>query len=142
MDSSSKDRSANPPAQESFKRLVMVSGKVYYDLFEERKKRNLEDQVALVRIEQLNPFPYDLVMREIRRFPNAELMWCQEEPLNMGPYAFVEPRLGTCLRAEGKQTPGPVKYAGRRPSAATATGFGSLHAKELAQFLDVAMTLP
>ena len=121
--------------------MVMVSGKVYYDLLEERKKRGLEDQVALVRIEQLNPFPFDLVMREIRRFPNAELMWCQEEPLNMGPYAFVEPRLGTCLRAEGKDTPTPVKYAGRAPSAATATGFGVQHSKELADFLDDALTV-
>mmetsp|Transcript_25969 Transcript_25969/g.61743 ORF Transcript_25969/g.61743 Transcript_25969/m.61743 type:complete len:1026 (+) Transcript_25969:173-3250(+) len=77
MDVSSTDRSPRPPEQPSFKRIVMCSGKVYYELLEERKKRELDDQVALVRVEQLNPFPFDLVMREIRRFPNAEFVWCQ-----------------------------------------------------------------
>ena len=59
-------------------------------------------EVAIVRVEQLAPFPFDLVCREIRRYPNAQLLWCQEEPMNMGAYMHVQPRFDTCLREEGK----------------------------------------
>ncbi len=55
-----------------------------------------------MRIEQLAPFPFDLVCRELRRYPNAQFVWCQEEPMNMGAYTHVQPRFDTCLRHEGK----------------------------------------
>mmetsp|Transcript_27481 Transcript_27481/g.77723 ORF Transcript_27481/g.77723 Transcript_27481/m.77723 type:complete len:863 (-) Transcript_27481:37-2625(-) len=77
MDPSSKDRRPRPPTQEGFQRIVLCSGKIFYELFDQRKARGLEDKVALVRVEQIAPFPFDLVSREIRRFPNAQIMWCQ-----------------------------------------------------------------
>ena len=75
MDEGETDRSPHPTVREEVKRLVMCSGKVYYDLAEGRKQQGLESQVAIVRIEQLAPFPFDLVGREMRRYPNAEVMW-------------------------------------------------------------------
>ncbi|KAK9823376.1 hypothetical protein WJX72_002327 [[Myrmecia] bisecta] len=139
MDNSATDRSPNPPKEEGFKRLVMCSGKVYYELAAERAKEGKEAEVALVRIEQLAPFPYDLVTRELRRYPNAEVMWCQEEPMNMGAYTHVCPRLETCMRAEGREVPEHIPYGGRRPSAATATGFGDVHAQEQARLIKEAL---
>mmetsp|Transcript_27484 Transcript_27484/g.77747 ORF Transcript_27484/g.77747 Transcript_27484/m.77747 type:complete len:243 (-) Transcript_27484:35-763(-) len=141
MDPSSKDRRPRPPTQEGFQRIVLCSGKIFYELFDQRKARGLEDKVALVRVEQIAPFPFDLVSREIRRFPNAQIMWCQEEPMNMGAYFFVEPRISACLRAEGRITQDPVPYAGRKPSAATATGFASLHQQEQASLINEALTV-
>ncbi len=61
-----------------------------------------EGAIALVRVEQLAPFPFDLICREIRRYPNAQLLWCQEEPMNMGAYLHVQTRFDTCLVEEGK----------------------------------------
>ena len=79
MDMSSKSRAPNPPTQDSFELLIFCSGKVYYDLDEKRTELGLQSKVAIVRIEQLSPFPFDLVSRELRRFPNAKVMWVQEE---------------------------------------------------------------
>ena len=92
-----------------------------------------------MRIEQLAPFPFDLVAREMRRYPNAGVMWAQEEPMNMGAYAHVQPRLESCMRAEGRAPTGRIPYAGRAPSAATATGFGDVHAQEQSRLLQEAM---
>ena len=83
-----------------------------------------------MRIEQLSPFPFDLVSREIRRFPNASFMWCQEEPQNMGAYHYVVPRMNACLRNEGRTTNGRLPYAGREHAASTSTGFVTVHKKE------------
>jgi len=141
MDKSSTDRSPSPPVQDAVKRLVLCTGKIYYELDEKRVERGLDDQVAIVRLEQLNPFPFDLVMRELRRFPNAEVAWCQEEPMNMGAFSFAEPRIQTCMRAENRSTCEPLKYAGRMPSAATATGFGGLHTMQQNALIDAALTL-
>ncbi len=199
--------------------MVLCSGKVYYELHEQREKLGLQDKVALVRVEQvrarrlmwraggcwrcaacaactiprlarwprlgsrllcsalhrlcplraacqclrqvlhtnhmlhtasptlrtpstrltllhphlptpqLAPFPFDLLCREVRRYPNAEFLWCQEEPMNMGAFMHVQPRIDSCLRAEGRSSTGRIPYAGRPPSASTATGFGSVHAQ-------------
>lgn len=78
MDEGASDRSANPPQQPEVKRLLLCTGKVYYELAAEREKAGRVKDVAIVRVEQLAPFPFDLVCRELRRYPNAEVMWAQE----------------------------------------------------------------
>ena len=77
---------------ERIRRVVICSGKVYYDLYDEREKRGVDD-VYLLRVEQLYPFPAKALLRELSRFKDAELVWCQEEPKNMGAWSFVEPYL-------------------------------------------------
>jgi 2-oxoglutarate dehydrogenase complex dehydrogenase (E1) component-like enzyme len=81
--------------------------------------------------------------REIRRYPNAEVVWCQEEPMNMGAYAHIQPRLLKCIEVErGRDsTPLRIPYSGRKAMAATSTGFASVHAAEQAQLIDSALTI-
>ena len=141
MDENETDRSPTPPPNAAKKRLVMCSGKVYYEIASERKKRGLENDIAIVRLEQLAPFPFDLVMREIRRYPNAEVVWAQEEPMNMGAYLHVQPRIQRCLEVERDDVPLKIQYAGRPTMAATATGFGQVHAAEQAALIDAALSL-
>ena len=107
----------------------------------QREKRELGDQVAICRVEQLHPFPHDLVLRELRRYPNAEVMWCQEEPKNMGAYLYVVPRMETCMRALGRAVDAPLAYSGRPTSASTATGFASVHAQEQSNLIDGALSV-
>ena len=90
---------------------------------------------------QLAPFPFDLLMREARRYPNAEFIWAQEEPKNMGAYLHVTPRIKTSLRAAGRSPPDTLRYIGRPASAATATGFGQVHAREQAKLILDALTV-
>ncbi|KAL4441839.1 hypothetical protein ABPG77_003755 [Micractinium sp. CCAP 211/92] len=141
MDESSTDRSPDPPKQPDVKRMVFCSGKVYYELAAERAKQGKQGEVALLRVEQLAPFPFDLVMREMRRFPNAEVVWTQEEPMNMGAYLHVQPRLQRCMEALGREVPLRVKYSGRPSMASTATGFGEVHAQEQADLINKALDL-
>eukprot|EP00197_Chlamydomonas_leiostraca_P002032 CAMPEP_0202857420 /NCGR_PEP_ID=MMETSP1391-20130828/366_1 /ASSEMBLY_ACC=CAM_ASM_000867 /TAXON_ID=1034604 /ORGANISM="Chlamydomonas leiostraca, Strain SAG 11-49" /LENGTH=1038 /DNA_ID=CAMNT_0049536215 /DNA_START=20 /DNA_END=3136 /DNA_ORIENTATION=- len=140
-----KSRAPRPQEETGVKRLVLCSGKVWYDLHAEREKRGLdkEGSVALVRVEQLVPFPFDLVVREMRRYPNAEVVWCQEEPMNMGAYFHVQPRLVSCLLSLGRSVPadGRIKYAGRAPSAATSTGYIAVHLREQAELVDKALNV-
>ncbi|KAL3629978.1 hypothetical protein CASFOL_026290 [Castilleja foliolosa] len=124
-----KDQNDHSDLEEGIRRLVLCSGKVYYELDEQRKKVEGKD-IAICRVEQLCPFPYDLVQRELKRYPNAEIVWCQEEPMNMGAYNYILPRLGTAMKALGRGYVDDVKYVGRGPSAATATGFYQVHTKE------------
>ncbi|XP_012618831.1 2-oxoglutarate dehydrogenase complex component E1 isoform X1 [Microcebus murinus] len=127
-----------PAAQNpgNVKRLLFCTGKVYYDLTRERKARDMVEQVAITRIEQLSPFPFDLLLKEVQKYPNAELAWCQEEHKNQGYYDYVKPRLRTTIgRAK------PVWYAGREPAAAPATGNKKTHLTELQRLLDTAFDL-
>src|SRR5690606_8118739 len=78
------------------RRVILCTGKVYYDLLEEREKRGVDD-VYLLRAEQLYPFPVKTLTNIFSRFPNAELVWCQEEPRNMGAWTFVQPYLDWVL---------------------------------------------
>uniref|UniRef100_A0A3Q4GTP5 2-oxoglutarate dehydrogenase complex component E1 n=1 Tax=Neolamprologus brichardi TaxID=32507 RepID=A0A3Q4GTP5_NEOBR len=121
---------------EAVKRLIFCTGKVYYELTKERKSRGLENTVAISRIEQLSPFPFDQVKAETERFPNADLVWCQEEHKNQGYYDYVKPRIRTTT-----QKAKPVWYAGRDPAAAPATGNKNTHLIELRRFLDTAFHL-
>ena len=141
MDDGANDIHFQPEVQGDVKKLVLCSGKVYYDLHAEREARGIEKDVALVRVEQISPFPYDLVMREMRRYPNASVQWCQEEHKNMGAYSYVMPRIETCMRALDKPVDGPLPYAGRVTSASTATGFKPVHDKEQADLVNEALTV-
>ena len=120
------------------KRVVLCSGKVYYDLFEEREKRGLKD-VVIYRLEQLYPFPEDTLIEELAQYVNAEFIWCQEEPKNQGGWSFVEPLLEETL-AKAKFKGGKrFKYAGRPAAAAPATGYAKRHAVEQAKLVDEAL---
>ncbi|MDI1262014.1 MAG: 2-oxoglutarate dehydrogenase E1 component [bacterium] len=122
---------------DKIKRIVLCSGKVYYDLYEEREKRDIND-VYLMRIEQLYPVPLKALVQELSRFKNAEVVWCQEEPRNMGSWHFIEPYLEWVLNQIHAPNRRP-RYAGRAASAATATGLMSKHLAQLKAFLDDAL---
>ncbi|HKN28151.1 MAG TPA: 2-oxoglutarate dehydrogenase E1 component, partial [Roseiarcus sp.] len=119
---------------DKIRRVVLCSGKVYYDLYDEREKRGIDD-VYLLRVEQLYPFPLKALVKELSRFKQAEIVWCQEEPKNMGAWSFVEPWLEWVLGQVGGRSKRP-RYAGRPASAATATGLMSKHLAQLKAFLD------
>jgi 2-oxoglutarate dehydrogenase E1 component len=121
---------------EKIRRVVICTGKVYYDLLEEREKRGIDD-VYLLRVEQLYPFPAKSVAAELSRFKKADVVWCQEEPKNMGSWTFVEPYLEWVLKTAGSKVDRP-RYVGRPASAATATGLMSKHTAQLQAFLDEA----
>jgi 2-oxoglutarate dehydrogenase E1 component len=118
------------------RRVVLCSGKVYFDLLEEREKRGLDD-VYLMRVEQLYPFPLKSLAQELARFKGADVVWCQEEPKNMGSWTFVEPYLEWVLGHAGSKSK-RARYVGRPASAATATGLMSKHLAQLNAFLDEA----
>jgi len=124
---------------EDIKRVVLCTGKVYYDLFEERESRGTND-IYLMRLEQLYPFPARALIQELSRFPRAEIVWCQEEPKNQGAWTFVESNIEWVLDHIGAETRRP-RYIGRPASASTAAGLMSKHTAELHAFLDEALTL-
>jgi 2-oxoglutarate dehydrogenase E1 component len=124
-------------ADGKIRRVVMCSGKVYYDLYEEREKRGITD-VYLLRVEQLYPWPHKALILELARFAGAEFVWCQEEPLNMGAWTYVQPNIERVLEFMKARNTRP-RYAGRPASASTATGLMSRHLKELKAFLDEAL---
>ena len=126
-------------ADEKIKRIVLCSGKIYYDLWEEREKNNIRDVVVL-RVEQLYPFPFRSLTKELRRFPNAEIVWCQEEPKNQGPWTFVAPRLDELFQTLGRKDQRP-RYFGRAEHASTATGLLRKHLDEQAKIVNEATTV-
>ena len=119
------------------KRVVICSGKVYFDLYEGREKRDIDD-IYLLRVEQIYPFPAKALITELSRFKNAEIVWCQEEPKNMGCWAFIEPYLEWVLAHIGAKHP-RARYTGRPASAATATGLMSKHLVQLEAFVEDAL---
>jgi len=133
MDKTSKSRSMDSPAENEVERVIFCSGKVYYDLDDERDAAKNIDRVKICRIEQLAPFPWDLVKRELKRYPNAEVVWCQEEPMNMGAWWHVQPRMSTLFKDLGRS--GETRYAGRKPASSPATGYAAVHAQEQAQLV-------
>ena len=118
------------------RRVVLCTGKVYYDLLEDREKRGIDD-VYLLRLEQLYPFPAKALLDELNRFKTAEIVWCQEEPKNMGAWAFVQPYIDWVLEQMGRGGERP-RYVGRTASASTATGLMRTHLLQLQTFLDEA----
>ncbi len=122
---------------ERVRRVVLCAGKVYYDLVEEREKRGLSD-VAVIRTEQLYPFPKRAVEKELARYRHAEVLWCQEEPRNMGAWQFVEHRIEDVLGGLDVAAKRP-RYAGRSESASTATGSYRRHETEQAKLVGEAL---
>ncbi|MEO9614158.1 MAG: 2-oxoglutarate dehydrogenase E1 component [Nitratireductor sp.] len=119
------------------RRVVLCSGKVYYDLYEDRENRGIDD-VYLLRVEQLYPFPAKALINELSRFRNAEMVWCQEEPKNMGAWSFIDPYLEWVLaHIDAKHQ--RVRYAGRPAAASPATGLMSKHLAQLEAFLEDAL---
>jgi 2-oxoglutarate dehydrogenase E1 component len=124
-------------ADDKIRRVVLCSGKVYYDIYEEREKRGIDD-IYIMRVEQLYPVPLKALVQELGRFKGAELVWCQEEPRNMGAWHFLEPYLEWVLNQINAPNKRP-RYAGRAASAATATGLMSKHLAQLKALLDEAL---
>ena len=116
------------------KRVVFCSGRVYYDLMTERRTRELDD-VALVRLEQLYPFPHKAFETEIKRFPNAtNFVWCQDEPQNQGAWFFVQHHIQLALKAPQK-----LAYAGRPASASPAVGYYDKHYAQQQELVEAAL---
>ena len=122
---------------DKIRRVVLCSGKVYYDLLEQREKAKKKG-VYLLRMEQLYPFPKAALSKELVRFPNADIIWCQEEPQNMGAWWYVMPRLEQVLGKIGHKT-GRPRYIGRPESASTAAGSTAAHQKEQAALVSKAL---
>ncbi len=121
------------------RRVVLCTGKVYYDLLAARNEAGIDD-VAIVRVEQLYPWPRQGLMQQISRYPKAEVVWCQEEPANMGAWSFVFTRLIDVLERLGAKQVLPA-YAGREAAASPATGLLKNHLKEQAALVEKALSL-
>ena len=121
------------------KRVVLCTGKVYYDLYEERKRRDIKD-IFFLRMEQLYPFPRKALLHELSRFPQADVVWCQEEPKNMGAWTFLDRRLEDVL----VELDGPAsvpRYVGRSEAASPATGNFARHVREQEALVNEALTV-
>ncbi|MCZ2203532.1 2-oxoglutarate dehydrogenase E1 component [Bartonella sp. A05] len=132
-----KDAAIKLQKDNKIRRVVLCTGKVYYDLYEEREKRGIDD-VYLLRVEQLYPFPAKALVNMLARFLQAEIVWCQEEPKNMGAWSFIEPYLEwvlTHIKAQYSR----ARYAGRPASASPATGLMVKHLEQLSAFLEDAL---
>mmetsp|Transcript_13193 Transcript_13193/g.32383 ORF Transcript_13193/g.32383 Transcript_13193/m.32383 type:complete len:1041 (+) Transcript_13193:73-3195(+) len=118
---------------EKIRRVVFCSGKVYYEALTMRREDEVDD-VVLVRMEQISPFPFDRIASEVAKYPNAEVVWLQEEPKNQGAWVYVNDRIQTATRElNGKEVrPG---YVGRDAMAATAEGYGAVHTREQTRLL-------
>ncbi len=121
------------------KQVVLCSGKVYYDLQAERERLGA-NQVHILRLEQLYPFPADALAAEFEKYKHCELVWCQEEPRNMGPWSFVSPFIEEIAEEAGVKNPRP-RYAGRLSAASPATGSFGRHQDEQMALVDDALTL-
>ena len=123
----------------NIKKVVICSGKVFYNLYEEREKRKLEN-VKILRLEQIYPFPHRTLKEELSKTPDAEVVWCQEEPKNMGSWFFVDRKIEDVLMSYKGKFLRPT-YAGREEAASPATGSLSRHNKEQADLVNEALTI-
>jgi 2-oxoglutarate dehydrogenase E1 component len=131
----------NAPRDEDVRRLVLCSGKVAYDLFEARDAAG-DRNTAIVRVEQLYPFPSEPLTTRVKRMPNLEqVVWAQEEPKNGGYWTFAEPFVEQCLVEAGAKPQRPI-YAGRAAAASPATGLAKRHATEQAALIAEALGHP
>ncbi|PQE29737.1 oxoglutarate dehydrogenase protein [Rutstroemia sp. NJR-2017a WRK4] len=126
---------------ENIERVILCTGQVWAALSKYRSDNNIKD-TAFTRIEQLNPFPWQLLKENLDMYPNAKtIVWCQEEPLNAGAWSFTQPRIETLLNNTQHHDRKHVMYAGRNPSASVATGLKASHTKEEAELLETAFTV-
>ncbi|MEE3503154.1 2-oxoglutarate dehydrogenase E1 component [Acidiphilium acidophilum] len=124
---------------EQIRRVVLCAGKVYYDLLAERRDRGMTD-VAIVRLEQFYPFPKKALKAAIESYTNAEIIWCQEEPENMGAWHFLDRRIEQVLDCTGgAMTAKRPAYVGRKSAASPATGLARTHAAEQAALVKQAL---
>jgi len=121
---------------DTVKRLIFCSGKVYYDLVKARETKGLEDKIAISRVEQICPFPYGKVIKEIQKYSSAEVAWAQEEHKNQGAWTYVQPRIESAIQHKTQ-----LLYIGRPVSASTATGNKAQHVTELEDFLNHATSV-
>ena len=135
------DRKAEQNVQ-SVKKVLFCTGKVYYDLLQERADKGLEDRIALVRVEQLAPFPIDLIREEVRKYTNSEteFFWVQEEHKNQGFWSFISPHFQCVLNHLNLSK--EIGYIGRNVSAATATGSKHVHLQEFKTLMGEAISIP
>jgi 2-oxoglutarate dehydrogenase E1 component len=124
---------------DKIRRVVMCSGKVYYDLLEARDEAGIDD-IYLMRIEQFYPFPALSLVKELERFKQAEMVWCQEEPKNQGAWSFIEPNIEWVLSRIKAKHQRPV-YTGRAASASPATGLASQHKAQQTALVNDALAL-
>ncbi|KAA2214572.1 2-oxoglutarate dehydrogenase E1 component [Teichococcus oryzae] len=115
-------------APDQVKRVVICTGKVYYDLLQERRDKKVQD-VAIIRMEQMYPFPARSLARALAEYKNAEIVWCQEEPENMGAWNFLDRRIEKVLRELGNKAQRP-SYVGREEAASPATGSAKVHQQQ------------
>ena len=126
-------------ADKEIERVVLCSGKVFYDLQDARADKGLDDKVALIRLEQLAPFPTEALTEELIRYGNSvSLIWCQEEPRNMGAWSFVAPKLEAVYNELGFDQKRPV-FAGRKAASSPATGSHEQHVREQKMLIDDAL---
>ncbi|XP_024937353.1 2-oxoglutarate dehydrogenase, mitochondrial isoform X2 [Cephus cinctus] len=126
-----------PTNPQAIKKVLICTGKMYYDVHAEREERKMDDKIAIVRIEQLCPFPYHLLAEEVSKFTKAKIMWVQEEHKNQGPYYYVRDRIALALGLPLEA----IKYGGRPTSASPATGSKMIYKKEYADMMAMAMNL-
>jgi 2-oxoglutarate dehydrogenase E1 component len=128
-------------APEEIKRVIICTGQVYAALVKHREQIGAKD-VAITRVEQLHPFPWAQLRDNLDSYPNAEtIVWAQEEPLNAGPWSFVQPRIETLLNQTQHHDRRHVMYAGRNPSASVATGLKAVHQREEKELLEMAYSV-
>ncbi len=130
---------ASAAAIRKAKQLVLCSGKVYYDLLEAKEEKGVEE-VHLMRLEQLYPFPSDTLLSELKKYAHCDLVWCQEEPRNMGAWSLISEFLEEVAEEAGVEKPRP-RYAGRPAAASPATGLFQRHNAEQAKLVEEALTL-
>ena len=121
------------------RRVILCSGKVYYDLYERREKAGIQD-IAILRLEQFYPFPDEILKYHLSSYMQAEIIWCQEEPANMGAWSYLDRKLENVLRSLGGAYLRP-SYVGRPASASTATGLHDRHEREQKLLVDQALKL-
>jgi 2-oxoglutarate dehydrogenase E1 component len=126
-------------SDDKIKRVVICSGKVYFDLLEERDARGIDD-IYLMRLEQFYPFPAISMVKELERFKHADVVWCQEEPKNQGAWSFIEPNIEWVLTRIKAKNSRP-RYVGRATSASPATGLASQHKAQQAALVNDALTI-
>ena len=124
-------------ANDKIRKVIICSGKVYYDLLEERQARKIND-VAILRLEQYYPFPDEDLEVELKKYKNAKVIWCQEEHENMGAWHFVDRRIEAVLSKVGGKSQRP-EYAGRAEASSPAAGYAKIHNKQKDLFINEAL---
>ena len=126
--------------------VVMLSGKIYYELIKEREARNLNDKIAFIRIEELAPFPFEALEKALSLYPSAvHFAWLQEEPRNQGAWSHVRSRIEKVLSAR-RRLPGASKdielrYLGREESALPAPGIGKIYQQQQRSVVESAFSV-